>query len=41
MIGDNPATDIAGAEAVGMHGLLVTRGPEQFFRTLVRSLKIV
>lgn len=41
MIGDNPATDIAGAEAVGMHGLLVTPGPEQFFRTLVRTLKIV
>lgn len=41
MIGDNPATDIAGAEAVGMHGLLVTSSPEQFFRRLVQTLKIV
>lgn len=40
MIGDNPATDIAGAEALGMGALLVAPSPEHFFRGLVETLRI-
>ena len=40
MIGDNPATDIAGAEALGMNALLVAPSPEQFFRGLVETFRI-
>ena len=40
MIGDNPATDIAGAEALGMGALLVAPSPEQFFRGLVETFRI-
>lgn len=34
MIGDNPATDIAGADALGMPTLLVASPPSDFFDTL-------
>jgi len=40
MFGDNPATDIAGAEALGMNALLVAPSPEQFFRGLVETFRI-
>lgn len=40
MIGDNRATDIAGAQALGMGACLVAPTPEQFFQALVRTLKI-
>jgi 4-nitrophenyl phosphatase len=40
MIGDNRATDIAGAQALGMGAWLVAPTPEQFFEALVRTLKI-
>lgn len=40
MIGDNPATDIAGAEALGMKALLVAPSPEPFFRSLAETLRI-
>jgi len=40
MIGDNPATDIAGAEALGMCACLVAPSPELFFRSLVQAFKI-
>ena len=40
MIGDNPATDIAGAEALGMNALLVAPSPESFFRGLVETFRI-
>jgi HAD superfamily hydrolase (TIGR01450 family) len=40
MIGDNPATDIAGAEALGMGALLVAPSPEAFFRGLVETFRI-
>lgn len=40
MIGDNRATDIEGARALGMNTCLVTPTPEQFFHALVRTLKI-
>jgi len=41
MIGDNQSTDIAGAEALGIAGLLVTPDPEAFFRKLSGTLRIV
>jgi len=34
MVGDNPATDIAGADALGMPTLLVSSAPSDFFDTL-------
>ncbi|MBA3067758.1 MAG: HAD family hydrolase [Hyphomonas sp.] len=40
MIGDNQATDIAGAEALGMNALLVAPAPEPFFRSLVQTVRI-
>lgn len=40
MIGDNRATDIAGAQALGMGACLVAPTPEQFFGKLVRTLRI-
>lgn len=40
MIGDNPATDIAGAEALGMLACLVAPSPELFFRPLVQAFRI-
>jgi HAD superfamily hydrolase (TIGR01450 family) len=40
MIGDNPATDIAGAEALGMNALLVAPSPEQFFQGLIEAFRI-
>jgi HAD superfamily hydrolase (TIGR01450 family) len=40
MIGDNPVTDIAGAEALGMGALLVAPSPEPFFRGLVETFRI-
>lgn len=40
MIGDNPVTDIAGAEALGMRACLVSPSPEPFFRALVQAFRI-
>lgn len=41
MIGDNPATDIAGAEALGMRATLVAPSPEMFFRALLQTFRNV
>lgn len=40
MIGDNPATDIIGAEQLGIRSLLVDKDPGQFFEALNRELRI-
>lgn len=40
MIGDNRATDIAGAEALGLGAHLVAPSPELFFRSLGKLLRI-
>tara|TARA_B100000678_G_scaffold272644_1_gene262254 strand:+ start:8646 stop:9545 length:900 start_codon:yes stop_codon:yes gene_type:complete len=39
MIGDNPVTDIAGAEAIGMRGLLVKGDPDRFLDRLCDQLE--
>lgn len=39
MIGDNPLTDIKGAEAVGMNAVLVENDPRRFFEKLLRVVK--
>jgi ribonucleotide monophosphatase NagD (HAD superfamily) len=38
MIGDNPVTDIAGAEKLGMTSILVSPGSEVCLRDLIAPL---
>ncbi len=40
MIGDNPSTDILGAESLGIRSLLVDKEPGLFFAALNRDLRI-
>ena len=39
MFGDNPATDISGADALGMNSLLVSPSPGVFFDSILDATK--
>jgi FMN phosphatase YigB (HAD superfamily) len=38
MVGDSEEADVAGAEAVGIHGILLARGGEPASHGAIRSL---
>lgn len=40
MFGDNPVTDISGADALGMSSLLVSPSPGAFFESILDAIKI-
>jgi HAD superfamily hydrolase (TIGR01662 family) len=41
MVGDSYAHDIEGARAVGMHGVLVVRSPDEPFATVVADVPVI